>query len=278
MAAMLSLTRRGALAALSSLIPAMAIAADLPEPETFESFDGTRLAVRSLGAGRPTLMLHGFLSDGASWFRTGLAQRLAAEGRRVIAPDFRGHGRSAAPTARAAYPKDVLARDQTALLQAWKIGDYDLVGYSMGSLVAVRMLVGGARPGRLVLGGMGDARVMGETPRDAMFREGAERGAAAAGEGARAVASRIAQRELKPEAIAGVLGSLGRTGAAELKRLTTPTLVVCGEGDNENGSAEGLAAALGQARAVRVPGVHGTAPAQPQFLDAVSQFLATTPA
>jgi pimeloyl-ACP methyl ester carboxylesterase len=191
----------------------------------------------------------------------------------VIAPDFRAHGRSDAPPDPAAYTKDALAMDQEALLQALGVGGYDLVGYSMGSLVAVRMLVRGARPGRAVLGGVGDARVEGVTARDEMFRDAAAHGAAATTEGARRMAQMLAKGGMKGPAILGVLDSLGRTPAAELKRLTTPVLVVCGDQDDENGSAEGLAAALGNAKAVRVPGAHGTTPQTDAFQDAVIGFL-----
>jgi pimeloyl-ACP methyl ester carboxylesterase len=229
--------------------------------------------VRIAGEGRPTLLLHGFASTGESWFRWGLAQRLVAQGRRVIAPDFRAHGQSDAPERTAAYPKDVLALDQEALLRALGVGAYDVVAYSMGALVAVRMLVRGAAPGHVALGGMGDARVEGVTARDAMFRDAAANGGGAKTEGARRIAQVLAKSGLNGPAILSVLDSLGRTPPAELKRLTTPVLVVCGEDDNENGSAEGLAAALGNARALRVPGAHGTTPQTDAFQDAVTGFL-----
>ncbi len=268
----MSLTRRTAAFAIAAL-PAVAHAADPPAAQSFKGFDGAPMAVRTLGDGRPTLLLHGFLSNGASWFRTGLADRLVAQGRRVIAPDFRGHGASAMPEDRSAYPKDALCQDQEALLKALSIREYDLVGYSMGALVAVRMLVRGARPGKLLLGGMGDARIMGVTPRDEAFRDGAANGANAKTEQARGVGAAITRGGMKGPAISGVLASLGRTSPAELKRLTTPTLVVCGDQDNDNGVAEPLAAALGNARAVRVPGTHGGVPATAAFAEQVTAFL-----
>jgi len=266
------ITRRCAITALAAL-PAAACEAEAPPVRTFKGFDGARMAVRIAGEGRPTLLLHGFTSTGESWFRWGLAKRLVAQGRRVIAPDFRAHGQSDAPEGPAAYPKDALAMDQEALLQGLGVGDYDLAAYSMGSLVAVRMLVRGARPGRAVLGGVGDARIEGVTARDEMFRDAAANGAAARTEGARRMAEALAQGGLKGPAILGVLQSLGRTSPDELKRLTTPTLVICGDQDNDNGRAEGLAAALGNARAMRVPGAHGTTPQTDAFQDAVTGFL-----
>lgn len=272
---MANFTRRTTLAALAlAVAPAAARAVPaLPEIRRAPGFDGTMLALRTLGEGRPTLLMHGFLSNGGSWFRRGLAERLATQGRRLIVPDFRGHGDSASPSDPAAYPEDALCRDMEAILKAEGARDFDMVGYSMGSLIAVRMLVRGARPGKVVLGGMGDARIEGVTPRDDMFRDGAANGIKAGSPGALAVAANIARSGLNGHAIVGVLASLGRTTAAELKMLKTPVLVVCGDQDNDNGAAEGLAAALDNARALRVPGVHGAVPATAPFMDAVANFL-----
>ena len=269
--AMTPITRRCALAALAALPGACG--SEAPAAQRFKGFDAARMAVRIAGDGRPTLLLHGFASNGEAWFRWGLAGRLVAQGRRVIAPDFRGHGGSDAPEGPDAYPKDVLAMDQEALLASLGLGAYDIVAYSMGALVAVRMLARGARPGRVVLGGMGDARIEGVTARDEMFRDAAAHGEAARTEGARRIAQMLAKGGLKGPAILGVLDSLERTPPVELKRLTTPILVVCGQEDDENGSAEGLAAALGNARAMRVPGAHGTTPQTNAFQKAVTGFL-----
>ena len=94
---MRALTRRTTLALIAAA-PAVAHAAEPPPVRRFKGFDGAEIAVRMLGEGRPTLLLHGFQSNGQGWFRSGLAERLAGQGRWVIAPDFRGHGQSAAPT------------------------------------------------------------------------------------------------------------------------------------------------------------------------------------
>ena len=94
----------------------------------FQSFDGVSIGYRTLGdpAGWPILMLHGFLASAESnWFLPGIAAAVAATGRRVIAPDLRGHGRSDAPTDPAAWPRDVLARDQEALIAHLHLRDND---------------------------------------------------------------------------------------------------------------------------------------------------------
>ena len=79
----------------------------MSEPAThrFASFDGTEIAWTELGAGRPVLLLHGLFSNATNnWLRYGTARALADAGFRIIMPDFRAHGASAAPHDAAAYP------------------------------------------------------------------------------------------------------------------------------------------------------------------------------
>ena len=53
-----------------------------------------------------------------------------------------------------------------------------------------------------------------------------------------------------------------------------PTLVVCGSEDDDNGSAEELAAALPNATFVEVPGTHMSSVTKPEFGEAIASFLA----
>jgi pimeloyl-ACP methyl ester carboxylesterase len=245
----------------------------------FQSFDGVSIAYRTLdgsgGEGWPTLLLHGFLASAeANWFLPGIAAAIAAAGRRVIAPDLRGHGRSDAPTDPAAWPRDVLAMDQEALIAHLHLKDYDLVGYSLGARTAVRMLVRGARPRRLVLGGMGDSGLMAAGARAAMFEDAIRHGEAAQDPRAgRRVQAMMAAGGLKSPAMLGVLSSFVATGAAEIARIDVPTLAVAGARDDDNGSIEALAAMMPDARAVRVPGDHLSAVMEPALASEVVGFL-----
>ncbi|GGW41364.1 alpha/beta hydrolase [Streptomyces lucensis JCM 4490] len=97
----------------------------------------------------PVLLLHCRGADGADWTR--IAERLAAPPvpRRVYAPDLRGHGRSDWP---GDYTAETMCEDVRALLTTLGPGRADVVGHSLGGLVAY--LLAQRHPGavrRLVL-------------------------------------------------------------------------------------------------------------------------------
>jgi pimeloyl-ACP methyl ester carboxylesterase len=246
-----------------------------PPSLRFESFDGQAIAYRTLGQGRPTLLIHGFLSDARqNWFATGLAAQIAALGRQVIAPDLRGHGESAAPGDLAAWPADVLARDQEALIDHLGLESYDLAGYSLGARIAVRLMVRGARPGKAVLGGMGDFGIMEAGPRAAMFEDGIRHGEAAADpRSGRRLQALMAERGLKAEAMLGVLAAFAPTTEADLQAIPVPTLAVIGADDHDNGSVQGLADLLPKGAYAIVPGDHAGAVRGPELAKAFTDFL-----
>ncbi|MDF3301349.1 alpha/beta fold hydrolase [Streptomyces tropicalis] len=121
--------------------------------------NGITLAYRAWGpeGAPPVLLLHCRGADGADW--TAVAQRLAAgrHPRRVYAPDLRGHGRSdwpgTAPGAGPdAYACTALRDDVRAFLAVLGVDRTDVVGHSLGGLVAC--LLAQREPGvvrRLVL-------------------------------------------------------------------------------------------------------------------------------
>ena len=77
--------------------------------ETFTSFDGTPIAFREWGAEYgtvPVVLHHGFAADSlTNWVTPGVADRIVATGRRVVALDARGHGKSGKPHDVAAYAR-----------------------------------------------------------------------------------------------------------------------------------------------------------------------------
>lgn len=112
--------------------------------------NGLQLNVARWGASdvqRPLVLLHGIWD---SW-RTFLpvAPALSA-GRPVVAIDLRGHGASDKPEA--GYSFDTYAADIAALLPQLAPGPVDLLGFSLGALVAARLAANGSlRVARLVL-------------------------------------------------------------------------------------------------------------------------------
>ena len=93
-----------------------------------------RLHVVTAGAGEPVLLLHGFPDTWITWRRTMAA--LVGAGRRVVAPELRGYGRSEKPHGIDAYSIDALTGD-LAHLAAWAGGGpVDTVGHDWGAIVA----------------------------------------------------------------------------------------------------------------------------------------------
>lgn len=242
----------------------------------FSGHGGVDLAWHELGGGRPVILLHGFLSSAErNWFEPGIAGALAEAGFRVIAPDCRGHGRSAAPTEREAWPPDAMAADVEALIAALDLTDYDLAGYSMGGRTAARLMVRGARPRRCVLGGMGETGIMEAGPRAAAFEDAIRHGEGAADPAmGRAIRRLMAAQGLEPAAMLGVLAAFAPTSREALAGVETPALAILGDDDHDNGSVEALAAIMPDCAPLRLPGDHAGLVATAAFREAVVDFLA----
>ena len=78
--------------------------ADTGSLATFPGRDGLELVYRSIGEGRPFVLLHGFTGSGRQFLQHGLADALAGHGYRVIVPDLRvtatARGRTTPPPIR----------------------------------------------------------------------------------------------------------------------------------------------------------------------------------
>ncbi|QYU66404.1 alpha/beta hydrolase [Leptolyngbya sp. 15MV] len=201
--------------------------------DTIASFDGTELAVHRLGAGRPVLLLHGLFSSAEmNWVRFGHAAKLADAGFEAIMPDLRAHGESGKPHDPAAYPQGVLAKDAAALVDALGLEDYDLVGFSLGARTAARAVIGGLRPRKLVLSGMGLEGLAGWNRRAAFFIDAIDRfDEVKRGDPAFMAVSFMKTMEVDRAAARLLLQAVDDTGVEELAKIAMPTLVLCGDKD-----------------------------------------------
>jgi pimeloyl-ACP methyl ester carboxylesterase len=121
---------------------------------------GERITVEAVGipwsalvwgepAARPLLLIHGVTSSAATWWRVGPS--IAASGRRVLAVDQAGHGRTGHWLGHHRMRDN--ASDLAAFARAAGLGRQDLqvVGHSWGAVSAAALPVAGLRPATLVL-------------------------------------------------------------------------------------------------------------------------------
>lgn len=240
-----------------------------------ESFDGTSLAVHRLGTGRPVLLLHGLFSSAeVNWIKYGHAQTLADAGFSAIMPDLRAHGQSDKPQDPAAYPSDVLVRDVRAIVEALRLDDFDLVGFSLGARTAARAVLAGLAPRRLVLAGMGLEGLAGWDARAAFFIDAIDRFAEIKhGDPAFYAVQFMKQMKIDRVAARLLLQSVDDTRAEELAQITMPTLVLCGDKDRDNGSPEALVVALPDGRLATIPGTHMGCVVEPALGQEIAAYL-----
>ena len=238
--------------------------------------DGVRLACHELGEGRPVVLLHGLFSDAnMNWIKFGHAARIAAAGFRVIMPDLRAHGQSDKPHGEQFYPKGILARDLRELIELLQLAEFDLGGFSLGARTTVEAVGEGLRPRRAVLGGAGLDGLRNWNRRKDFFVE------------AIGMFDRVQRGDphwlsiqfMKSQGVdrvaaAQLLESFEDAFMSWLEAFTMPTLVVCGDQDDDNGSAEELANVLPNAIFEEVPGTHMSSVTKPELGEAIARFLA----
>jgi pimeloyl-ACP methyl ester carboxylesterase len=242
----------------------------------WKASDGVQLAYHEVGEGRPAVLLHGLFSDATmNWIKFGHAERIASAGFRVIMPDLRAHGQSDRPHQPEYYPKGILARDLRELVGHLGLGDFDLGGFSLGSRTTVEGVGEGLKPRRAVLGGVGLEGLRNWERRKRFFIEAID-SFDRVSRGDPHWLSIQFMKSQKVDLVAAklLLESFQDAFMEWLKAFTMPTLVVCGSEDQDNGSAEELAAALPSATFREVPGTHMSSVTKPEFGEAIAQFLA----
>jgi pimeloyl-ACP methyl ester carboxylesterase len=136
-------------------------------------------------------------------------------------------------------------------------------------------VIAGMAPRRLILGGMGLAGLAGWKRRGDFF----QRAIAGFDDAKRGDDIWLAiqfMKTMKVDRIAAghLLNSFTDTGPDALSALTMPTLVVCGDQDQDNGSADELADALPDARRATIPGTHMSSVTEAAMGEAMAAFLA----
>ena len=237
------------------------------------------LAYEDYGPGPVVVMLHGFPLDRTMWE----AQQTTLGARyRVITPDLRGHGETAAPEG--IYPIDEMADDVLELLDALRLSEpIVLGGLSMGGYVALALAV---RYPKRVRGLMLINTRAGADPAEAARgREELARQVEAAGSAEPAVAAMLpklfceATRTRRADVIGRVHDRMSRTPAravagalrgmarrpdrhGDLVRIAVPTLVLAGAEDQliPLDESRRMAGAIPQAQLVVIPDAGHLAP------------------
>ena len=70
-----------------------------------------------------------------------------------------------------------------------------------------------------------------------------------------------------------LLQAVDDTSESELAGITTPTLVVCGEKDRDNGSPQALADARSHGSLIEIPGTPMSSVTEPELGEAMARFL-----
>ena len=231
------------------------------------------------GQGHPVLLIHGFASNVAmNWVDTGWVRSLVDAGRRVIAFDNRGHGKSQKLYDLQDYGAPLMAEDAARLLAHLGLGKVDIVGYSMGARIGAFLAL--AHPhliNAIVFGGLGYNMVRGVAGTgpiaNALEAPSIDDVTNQTARTFRAFAERTGS-DLKALA-ACIRSARAKITREDVGSLQHPVLVAVGAEDVVGGSAEKLAALIPNAEAFQIPNRdHMKAVGDRNFQDRVVAFLA----
>ncbi|WP_114936750.1 alpha/beta fold hydrolase [Mucilaginibacter endophyticus] len=237
----------------------------------YNSFDGVKIYYEVKGDGFPVILVHGFSGTGEGWKKGQLYNDLLTAGYKVIILDQRGNGHSDKPHTDAGYANDAEAKDIMGLATSLGLKQYDIVGYSRGSIITSRVFVLDRRVKKAVMGGMGDAYTNPEWPRrihaykalmgDTSFHD------------VDGMIKYIRSNPFDELALAYQQKWQPSTSKQELAKVKIPVLLIDGTEDHDNGDEVALNKLIPGSKLVHVPGDHNSASRTADFSKAVVDFL-----
>lgn len=239
------------------------------------------------------MLVHGFTSLAEAWSEIGVVPRLSGSFR-TIAVDCRGHGKSGKPHDPSLYGMQMV-HDVVAVLDFLGVEDAHLFGYSMGAEIALRATV--AYPERvrsLIIGGSGWS----EAHESETYRRVAEslRDHGSIGPAVRWMNAHSPAGPFTPptdeqiaeidgvlrsqdvaalSAVAASMHEIVNLSRAQVAAIGVPVLGITGSEDPERYNLEKLVGVTpGYTLRVIAGKDHVEAMFDPQFLDAIADFLA----
>lgn len=249
----------------------------------FESHDGTVIHYQDEGQGIPVVFVHGFAADTSiTWGRPGILDAVAAKGYRVLSMDLRGHGRSSPGRNPALYTMERVVGDLVVLLDHAGLQRAHLVGYSLGSRVAMELSC--RRPPRaasVVLAGIGaksaaPKRIWGSEEIAAALE--ADKPAGVHSPRARAFRAFAESTGADRATLAAMQRALIDWPRPRPEEIAVPALVIAGVKDDLAGSPFELAARIPGAMAVEIRGNHMNAVLDPELPARICDHVETVEA
>jgi pimeloyl-ACP methyl ester carboxylesterase len=243
--------------------------------------DGVRIHYELHGAedGTPIVLVHGYASSyRLNWVGSRWQDTLVESGHLVIGMDCRGHGQSQKPHEPEAYERGVMMEDLRRLLDHLGVARADLLGYSMGSWIGLRLMVDhGDRVDRAVLGGIGSGSGFGSAEAVARRMRGDTSVTDPVALSFHAFASANPENDL--EALAACMEARQtRIPDEQLAGIGNPVLIVVGELDDIAAGATEMAGRIPNSELVLLPGRnHMNAVPARQFKQAALAFLQGRP-
>ncbi|HTT96546.1 MAG TPA: alpha/beta hydrolase [Rhizomicrobium sp.] len=241
---------------------------------------GVTIAFDEVGPreGRPVVLVHGFTSNRKeNWQRLGWYGAFERKNIRCVAFDCRGHGESGKPHDPAAYSRDAMVADITALLDHLGVERADLLGYSMGARLSLAAAL--AMPKRfplLMLGGIGGKLFDPPPPGHPMAEAMEADDPGTISDPILRSFRRFADEQGEDRFALAALnrGADAPFQKSDVSNLAVETLVVTGARDDLAGDPRELAALISGAKAVALPGCdHFSAIPHALFKASVFDFL-----